>query len=191
MNPHPHPLPFTAPFPSSSPITSFQANAALLWRLAFDSSKLLPFSFSSLLILTTAAVIPTETAKMGSRVLREALEGCPGVARPVRASLSGSVERWPCAPGNEEWVGHYCCCCTLLRSPTPDVIISSSRSILLCAQGPLNTPCSTSNAPRSSLPKSTSPTPASAKTTSPQSKLPTPFAESTHEMTPSGAQAVM
>jgi hypothetical protein len=69
LRPQPsHPLPFTTRF-SSSPITSFQASAALRPRLAFDPSKLLPFSFSSLLILTTAAATPTETAKMGSRVL--------------------------------------------------------------------------------------------------------------------------
>jgi hypothetical protein len=70
---NPHPRVLTAPF-SSSPITSFQASAALRPRLALDSSKLLPFSFSSLLILTTAAAMPTETAKMGSRVLRNLLE---------------------------------------------------------------------------------------------------------------------
>jgi hypothetical protein len=69
----PHPRALTAPF-SSSPITSFQASAALRPRLALDSSKLLPFSFSSLLILTTAAAMPTETAKMGSRVLRNLVE---------------------------------------------------------------------------------------------------------------------
>jgi hypothetical protein len=80
---------FAAPAPapafssSISPLTIFQAIPALRPRLSLDCSKLLPFSFSSRLILTTAAATPTETAKIGSRVLswrgndqKEYLVGC-------------------------------------------------------------------------------------------------------------------
>jgi hypothetical protein len=69
--------------PSISPLTIFQAIPALRPRLSLDCSKLFPFSFSSRLILTTAAATPTETAKIGSRVLswrrndqKENLVGC-------------------------------------------------------------------------------------------------------------------
>jgi hypothetical protein len=64
------PAPTPAFSPSISPLTIFQAIPALRPRLSLDCSKLLPFSFSSRLILTTAAATPTETAKIGSRVLR-------------------------------------------------------------------------------------------------------------------------
>ena len=68
--PAPTPAPTFSPPIFISPLTIFQAISALRPRLSLDCSKLLPFSFSSRLILTTAAVIPTETAKIGSRVLR-------------------------------------------------------------------------------------------------------------------------
>lgn len=65
----PAPTPAPAFSPSISPRTILQAIPALRPKLSLDCSKLLPFSFSSRLILTKAAAQPTETAKIGSRVL--------------------------------------------------------------------------------------------------------------------------